>query len=292
MTRRRGQERGHSTFPPRCPLWRQELTASRKSRMPPFSFLEGVGAEVIGRLLVCGVLLTVLWGCAVSPREDEHVAAVAESLRRAPAAEPRVVTFGNVVAYPDPRRIEADVEFCLKEGILEYFAVAEGGKAYESVLVVMCEPSRLHAALVALGYEPGDVPAEAKGDFVEEFAPGGERKPGSRLDLFVEWTENGQPVRVRAEKLLLSIADDGPAGQTYWTFTGSYFAEDETGRERYAADFYRSVIAVWYDPSAVINLPVAAGNPYRQRAGFAVNTEALPTDTKARLVILPHSGAQ
>ena len=244
---------------------------------------------VIARLLVCTLLVVLLSGCDSVSDKPEQVETTAQAPQKPPTADPQILKFGNVTAYLDERRIDLDVEFCLEKGILEYFAVAEGGKTYESAIVILCEPSDLHLALLAVGCEPGDVPKEAMGDFIEESPGQTDEKPESRLDLFLEWTAQGKSVRVRAEQLLFSIAEKQPAEQTHWTFTGSYFRQDNQGRQYYEADAYRSVIAVWFDPSAVINLPVAAGNPYRGPSGFSINTDVLPKNPKAKLIILPYS---
>ena len=263
--------------------------------------------RAFNRVLVCAlaaVLLSGGQGCnmdgqpdsvseaqpdtPVPPPKDKRPDSLPDAQPDKQVPAPKVVKFGNVAAYPRERRIEVEAIFCTEEGVLEYLAVAESGKTYESVLQLDCEPSRLHAALLALGYEPGDVPQEAKGDMIggESFGTG-RQNPKSYLDIFVEWTEGERTVRVRAEELLLSIADDKPAEASHWVFTGSYFAKDPQQREWYAADLGRSIIAVWYDPSAVINLPLVTENPYRGPGGFAVNTEILPEGPKVKLIILP-----
>jgi hypothetical protein len=50
-----------------------------------------------------------------------------------------------------------------------------------------------------------------------------------------------------------------------------------------------SVIAVWYDPNAILNLAAAAGNPYRgDVTGLEVNKEMVPPiGTKLTLVFIP-----
>ncbi len=243
------------------------------------------------KLLVCGYLVALgaaVLGCASLEKNATQSGSSAVILQDQRDAAPSVLKFGNVVAYPKERRIEVEGRFSLDEGILEYLAVAEEGKAYESVLVLKCEPSRLHLALLALGYEPGNIPEEAKGDYIRQSFGANDENPKNHLDLFVEWTEGDQTVRVRAEELLYSIAEGKPADQTHWVFTGSYFAKDSEGREFYVADWERSIVAVWYDPTALINLPVVTGNPYRGPSGFAVNTRLLPEDSKVKLIILPH----
>jgi len=201
---------------------------------------------------------------------------------------PEVVRIGEVTAYPRQRRIEVDAQFGIKDGILEFFGVAEGGKAYESVLQLNCTPSKLHAALLAVGFETGDVPQETKGDYLDESFGTGVDNPKSYLDVFVEWTEEDNTVRVRAEQLLFDIAEDKPAAASHWVFTGSFFVTDDEGKQWYGADVTKSVIAVWYDPSAVINLPVLTGNPYRGPSGFRVNSQIFPETNDVKVIILPH----
>ena len=240
------------------------------------------------KLLICALLAVMLSCCDCGTEKVEQGETTAKSPEEVKiVGESRVLKFGTVTACIDERRVEVDVEVCLEEGILEYLAVAEDGKAYESALIIRCEPRDLHMGLLAIGCEPGDVPKEAKGDFIGEAVAQSNEKPESRLELDLEWIEQGKPIRIRAEELLFSIDKKQTLKQSHWTFTGSYFSQDDEGREYYEADVGRSVIAVWYDPSAVINLPLASGNPYRGPSGFSVNTAMLPKGSKAKLVIRP-----
>lgn len=201
-----------------------------------------------------------------------------------------VITVGNVRVLKEERQVEVDANVVLREGILEYLAVAEGGKEYESVLSLRCKPSQLHAALLLLGCETGGVPQQAKGDYIGPSMKRRHENPRSRLDVFVEWQVAGRTVRVRAEKLLtVRTAGGASPGDTYWVFTGSLFDKDDSGRELYLADLERSVIAVWYDPSALINLPIPSADPYRGNTyGFRVNTKILPESSKVKLILQPH----
>ncbi len=205
-------------------------------------------------------------------------------------SEDNVVVLGDVRVLREERQVQVEAQIVLRKGILEYLAVAEGGKEYESVLSLKCKPSELHAALLLVGCEIGDVPEETKGDYIGPAASQPEENPRSHIDIFVEWQEEGRPVRVRAEKLLATRAADGGSPQdTHWVFTGSLFGKDESGKEMYLADLEKSVIAVWYDPTAVINLPVPSADPYRSETyGFSVNKEILPASSRAKLVIQPH----
>jgi len=73
-----------------------------------------------------------------------------------------------------------------------------------------------------------------------------------------------------------------------WAFTGSFFARDETSKsEVFIADVERSLIALWYDPTALLNLVRDVGNPYRGESnGLEVNRGGVPPiGTPIRLIL-------
>ena len=54
------------------------------------------------------------------------------------------------------------------------------------------------------------------------------------------------------------------------------------------ADVERSLIAFWYDATALFNITRDLGNPYRGPVGLEVNTQMLPSsETPVRLRIIP-----
>jgi hypothetical protein len=100
---------------------------------------------------------------------------------------------------------------------------------------------------------------------------------GTQLNITVEWTEDGKKVSVPARELLLNrkLKKSQPEGG--WTFTGSHFAKDHEGKQFYMADVDRTLIAVVYQGSAVINFNHDAGNPYAaEDEGYEVNMKRVP----------------
>lgn len=176
-------------------------------------------------------------------------------------------------------RLTVEGTVCLAEGVLEYLAVVEGGKEYESVLALKCRASGLHAALLLIGGKPGCLDPK----YIEDAPPLPDAvKPpdrkGDGVDIIVRWREGDEAREAPATLFLLDRATNRPAGPTSWIFTGSYFVKDpESGRELYMANLDGTLVASFYDPAALLNLAAAAGNPYRgDRLGFALNTDAVP----------------
>jgi hypothetical protein len=80
----------------------------------------------------------------------------------------------------------------LREGVLEMFACRRGSKEHESVVAVDTEAYVIHAALLAVGAEPGK-PVQ----WTPEYAP----PTGQKVDIFVQWKEaDGTPRRERATR--------------------------------------------------------------------------------------------
>ncbi|KPJ56613.1 MAG: hypothetical protein AMS16_02090 [Planctomycetes bacterium DG_58] len=190
------------------------------------------------------------------------------------------------------KRIEIEGRFCLKEGILDYLAVASGGQEYESVVALNCNGSRIHSGLLAMGAKPG--PTQQLIDELKKNPPKGRKvpeRPGTALDISFEWKHDGKSYSVPAGRTLFDRGKKKVPEGGYWVFTGSYFAkdlEDET-KEFYMADVDRALIAVLYTGSAVINFSHDAGNPYAgEDTGYEVNKALVPPEgTPVKLVITP-----
>jgi hypothetical protein len=78
-----------------------------------------------------------------------------------------------------------------------------------------------------------------------------------------------------------------PAATLPWIFTGSYFTKSVIdGKEIFLADEEQVFIALWWQPSALINLKQSFGNPYHgDGEGFEANTKVLPPkDTPVKLI--------
>jgi len=269
-----------------------------------------------------GLLLPFLVGCNQpnnqdDPRQPNQSADANPQSPERPAvvdspveARPRYnKALPGIVIDQQEKTLAVDGEISLERGMLEYLAVAPQGKAYESLLLLKCRPADLRAALHLAGFTAGEVPAEARGDFAPrakepvatqpegapktpqppaEYWAQGSKKP-SEMQLDVEVRQvDGSWKRSPIERFLLSRETWESPPRLTWAFTGSFFRKDPTsGEEIFVADVEKSLIALWYDPSALLNPSETVGNPYRvKNAGLEVHGLHVPQKgTAVRLLI-------
>ncbi len=182
--------------------------------------------------------------------------ACAESITNLPG----LVIHGGANKY-----VEATGKTATIDDILEFIAVETAGRDYESLFTLDCRPSALKFGLLLIGCEPGE-------------------SNGSPLSIEVEW----QGQRVPVEQLLIDRRTKKPPGPLPWVFTGSYFNKDPiSGNEVFRADEELAFIALWWEPSVLINLTKDFGNPYRNRdQGFEANPKRLPAKgTPVKLIL-------
>jgi len=168
-------------------------------------------------------------------------------LRELPRAElvGSGVRIGGVLVDPVKREVTVPCELNMREGLLEYALVGETGKRYESLLMTRVEPYDIQVALLLLGLKGGR-PLEAQGD---------QRKPeGDPVRLLVQWQEGAEVRNQRLESLIRNTKLDKEMAETDWVFTGSRMREGA-----FMAQIERSLIAIFHDPAAIIDNPLAGG---------------------------------
>jgi len=187
-----------------------------------------------------------------------------------------------------------DARVCLDEGILEYLACTKGTFDHEAIFDTKAKPELLHASLLFLGMEP-DPRFVQMGSVIWDLT--GER-PNCLLKIYVEWEEAGELMRIDLEHFLVNREsedeeeffdlEDDP--NSYWVFTGSFFFK--SGEEQvYAANENGGVVAIWMNPSCVIQYGKTLENPYQgEDSGLEINTEVCPpAGTEVKLVFKPFS---
>jgi len=171
-------------------------------------------------------------------------------------------------------------EVCLRQGPLELFACAEGGKDHESVLRVRCRPELVNLNLTLFGLKKG--PSR----------PPAGTPPGDRVIVLCEWTLDGKTTTARAEDLIWNAALNRPMDRVGWTYVGSRFVPEHdvetgkpTGRTVFAAVYGRTLLATFSDSAALFETPLPEGV---DDSVFMVNEKTVPSrGTPVRLIIRP-----
>lgn len=185
----------------------------------------------------------------------------------------------GVQFFATDKRLEITGRVNMQKGLIEVFACAPEGKTHEALLVLDCLPSGVHAGLLALGLKAG-TPVET--------ATEADYKPptGDPVIVEVAWKgPGGEELRVRAEDLIWDEAKKQTMPHVTWLFTGS-FTQSVTGEARdatYAADFVKSIITTYHDPSTVLENPLSDG---RDDTLFFVHEKVTPpVGTPVRVIL-------
>ncbi len=149
---------------------------------------------------------------------------------------------GSVRVDPAARAVIATGWVNQVLGPIELLACGPGGKTHESVFVMDVNPLDLQTALLLLGLKPGTPPT----------ALGQGQPVGPKLDIWIEWADQGTQRKERAERFVVNVENDKPLPKTPWIFTGSVFEEGE-----FKALAEESLVATYLDPWAIVNLPLA-----------------------------------
>lgn len=197
----------------------------------------------------CGLIITA--SMLLLPAQ-----AAAQSIRtNAPAS------IGSVTLDAGARTVRMPGWVNQTSGIVELLACGPRGKTHESVLVLDVNPLDLQTALLLLNLKPPLSAATAS-------EPGREPPAGPPVRLLIQWQENGSNRSVRAETLLYDTRTRGPLPNTHWIFSGS---TEESGRFMALAE--ESIVATYWDPWAIINLPLPCG---ANDELLIVNTNTVP----------------
>ena len=194
-------------------------------------------------LLLAGVMA----GAVCLPASAQHFSAVDRPTP--PPPQPvwsnGLAVVGSVLVDPSNRTVIVQGYVNQTNGLVELLACGPNGKTHESVFVLRASPLDLQVGLLLLGLKPGTPPKDVGV---------GPAPRGTSLDLWVEWQQNGRPQQRRAEEFIWNEQEKRVLPTTPWIFTGSVI---EKGFFRALAE--DSHIATYWDPWAIINLPLACG---------------------------------
>ena len=176
------------------------------------------------------------------------------------------------------KRVVMVGQVCLREGQMEMFACLKNTKEHESVLAVPTEAFVVHAALMAVGAEPGN-PAR--------FRPTYQPARGTEIGIELYWAdEKGQRHQSKAQDWLRNLRTNKPLDQP-WVFAGSGFWVDETTKQRHYQAEEGDFICVSNFTSAMLDLPIESSQANSSLL-FEAMTDKIPAKgTNVTLVLTP-----
>jgi hypothetical protein len=176
------------------------------------------------------------------------------------------------------KRVYADGYVAARDIVLEMFACPMGTKEHESIVGTLAKASEVHAALLAIGAQPG-TPVKLYPQYVPP--------TGQVIRVWVCWRdEEGTFHRTDARQWIRYMKTGEPM-QAEWVFAGSGFWKDPSdGREYYQADG-GDMICVSNFTSAMLDISIASSADADQLM-FKPATDRIPErGTPVRLVLVP-----
>ena len=158
---------------------------------------------------------------------------------------PGVYGIGNVTLYNATRTLTIPGRVNRQSGSIKLLACAPEGKTHESLLILDVDPIHLHNALLLLDLRYG-----------RNLRFLGDPKPpeGDPVELYVEWEDEEETIRHRAEDLVLDIVNMRTMPHTHWAFAGSRVMEG-----RFAASEDGTLITTYNDPNTILANPLETG---------------------------------
>ena len=164
------------------------------------------------------------------------------------------------------KRVVVGGRVALDRGLLEFFACPKETKEHESVVAVESSARLVHAALLAIGLEPGKPVS-----FDPVYAPAA----GPRIRVTMEWTDGDGERRQADARSWIRDTRTGKALETDWVFAGSAFWRDPAdGKEYYQADG-GDLVCVSNFPTATLDLPIESSQS-NEALLFEVFEERVP----------------
>ncbi len=167
---------------------------------------------------------------------------------------------------------------CFRDGVLEMFACMRHSKEHESIIAVNAKSSMLHAALLAVGAEPGQPVV-----WDPEYRPAS----GPKISIDVSWLDSDKKLQtVRAQEMIIN-AKTNKTLELDWVFGGSGFWKDPEDNKEYYRGDGGDMICVSNFASATLDLPVESSNS-NDFLMYRANPEKVPPlETRVYLLLKP-----
>jgi hypothetical protein len=238
------------------------------------------------RSAIFGLAVVAWMACPYDARGQSSQAVAAKDIDpgvdRDPAKDPpglrRLAPDGKLWLDAKNKRVVMVGEVCLREGQLEMFACLKGTKEHEAIVAVPTKAFAVHAALIAVGAEPG-----AAAQFIPKYQPA----HGPRVDVTLFWTDaKGERRHATAQDWIRNVKTGKPMSE-HWVFGGSGFWKDEaTGQQFYKAED-GDFICISNFNSAMLDLPIESSQSNEALLYEAFTDRIPPAGTAVSIVLTP-----
>jgi hypothetical protein len=237
-----------------------------------------VTAPVLAVLLATWCLPPALVGAEPAP-----AAATAEAPAPRPAARPdrppelKRLSRTEEVWIDKPRReVVVGGRIVLVEGPIEVFACVEKTKEHEAIVAIRSSAKLVHAALLAIGLDPGS-PVSFDPEYVAAKGPA--------VRVRVRWKDAAGKAHEARGQDWVRNARTQAALDADWVFAGSAFWQDPAdGTEYYQADG-GDVICVSNFPTAMLDLPLESSQSNEELLFEVFPDRVPPRDTEVDVVL-------
>ncbi len=182
------------------------------------------------------------------------------------------------------KQVIAGGHICMNAGPLEVFVCPRYTKEHESVVSVNALSSQIHAALLALGAEPGH-PVK----WEDEYQPA----KGPVVEITIMWKDDqeNQIIKRRGQEMVRNVVTDKIMQQD-WVFGGSQvYTDPESGESFYYGDSGELVCLSNFS-TATMDVPVQSSDA-NDGLLFAANSPRIPpVGTKVYVVFQPQVDQQ
>jgi hypothetical protein len=176
------------------------------------------------------------------------------------------------------RRVIVDGYVAQQEAYLEMFGCPAETKEHESVVAVIAKASEVHAALLAVGANPGK-PVRFQPEYVAATGP--------RIRIWVLWRDPTGQVQVADARQWVRRTGTQESLDRDWVFAGStWWTDPQDGREYYQADS-GEMICVSNFGTAMLDLPIPSSDSTSALQFETFKERIPPRGTPIRLVLVP-----
>lgn len=176
------------------------------------------------------------------------------------------------------RRVIVGGRVALAAGPIEVFACPEQTKEYEAIVAARAPARLVHAALLAIGLEPGH-PVSFDPDYVAATGPA--------VTVTLRWRDADGTVRESRGQDWVRNARTGAALDVDWVFAGSSFWQDPSdGSEVYEAD-QGDLICVSNFPTATLDLPIESSQTNEELLFEAFEGRVPAKGTEIEMILAP-----